>query len=77
MRRILGLLSVLYAASAIPATAGFDEGLHAFKGKNYATALQLFRAEADRGHARAQYYLGRMYLLGAVSYTHLTLPTKA
>jgi len=64
MRRILGLLAVLYAASAMAANAGFDEGLRAFKGKNHATALRLFRAEADQGHAGAQYYLGRMYLLG-------------
>lgn len=62
--RTLGLLAVLYATSAVAATADFEEGLRAFKSKSYATALQLFRAEADRGQAAAQYYLGRMYLLG-------------
>lgn len=50
--------------SATTAAAGFDEGLRAFNDKNHPAALRSFRAEADQGHAGAQYYLGRMYLLG-------------
>lgn len=64
MRRILGLLAVLCTTGALAAAAGFDEGVRAFNSKNHAAALQLFRAEADQGHAGAQYYLGQMYLLG-------------
>ena len=62
--RLFSLIALLHAMSALSATAGFDEGARAFGTKDYATALRSFRAEADRGHAGAQYYLGRMYLLG-------------
>jgi TPR repeat protein len=62
--RVVGLLALLHATTAVAATVSFDEGVRAFEGGNHATALRLFRAEADRGHAGARYYLGRMHLLG-------------
>lgn len=60
--KILGLIALLHATPAM--AAGFEEGRRAFESGNHATALQMFRAEADRGHAGARYYLGRMHLLG-------------
>ncbi len=62
--RTLGLVACMNLTGALAANAGFEDGLHAFAVKDHRTALRVFQAEADRGHAGAQYYLGRMYLLG-------------
>jgi hypothetical protein len=58
------ILAILFTgATAGTAFAGFDEGVSAFKRKDHAVALEEFRAGAKKGHAGAQYYLGRMYLM--------------
>lgn len=47
------------------AVAGqFEDGAAAYTNGDYATALRDFRSLADRGHAVAQYNLGRMYYDG-------------
>jgi TPR repeat protein len=63
MKRALPALAtiVLLAGSA---SAGTNEGIDAWKRRDYAAALREFRPAAERGHARAQYYLGLMYLQG-------------
>src|SRR5262245_53427428 len=38
-----------------------DSALAAFRGGDYATAIQLFRQFAERGNPSAQFYLGFMY----------------
>jgi TPR repeat protein len=57
-------LAILFTAAGInTAYAGVDEGVRAYEEKNFAVAIREFR-EADRQNdARAQYYLGRMYLM--------------
>src|SRR5262249_38882122 len=58
-----GLLFV--AVIGPPAFAGpFEDGTAAIASQDYATAMRLLRPLAERGHARAQYYLGRMYEYG-------------
>ena len=59
------LTTLLMVALLAPAyAADFQAGLEAYKGGSYVAALREFRPLAERGHARAQYRLGLMYLLG-------------
>lgn len=44
----------------VAAMAGMPEGIAAYKQKDYATALQEFKALAEKGHAAAQSHLGVM-----------------
>ncbi len=57
------LVISLTAAGSGAAFAGFDEGVRAYESKNFKLALREFRAAAENDHAKAQYYLGRMYLM--------------
>ena len=63
MRRVLFAI-VLTIALAVPAHAGFDEGLAAHKRGDYATALREWRPLAEQGNATAQSYLGAMFHYG-------------
>ena len=64
------LVCALLVLLAVAATAGsawavtFDDGQHAYRDGDYATALQIFRRLAERGNATAQDALGRMYARG-------------
>jgi TPR repeat protein len=42
----------------------FDDGKTAYERRNYAKALQLFRPMAEQGDAKAQHFLGVMYVNG-------------
>lgn len=42
----------------------YQEGAAAFEAENYAAALKLLTKAAERGHAGAQFHLGRMYSVG-------------
>lgn len=65
MNRCRSLLALGFTIAFIGAAlAGVDEGVRALDRKDHAAALREFRAAADRGDARAQYYLGRIYLMG-------------
>ena len=56
---------VLSSLLVVPfAWAGLDEGVQAYKKKDYAKALIEFRALAERGNTDAQYNLGQMYRQG-------------
>jgi len=44
-----------------PVQADFAAGLAAYLAGDYQTALEEFLPLAEQGHARAQFYLGRMY----------------
>lgn len=46
------------------AWAGFDEGVQAYKNKDYAKAMTEFRPLAEQGNASAQYNLGQIYRQG-------------
>lgn len=39
----------------------YQEGAAAFEAENYAAALKLLTKAAERGHAGAQFHLGRMH----------------
>jgi TPR repeat protein len=64
--RIAGLFLVmaLLILSAGSATAGFDEGVAAYKRGDYAAALREFMPLALAGDSSAQYNLGVIYRLG-------------
>ena len=42
----------------------WDEGLAAYERSDYETAVQEWRPLAEQGHAKAQFYLGVMYVIG-------------
>ena len=55
-------VAMLWLCLAVPALAGpLEDGAAAYERKDYATALQLWRALADQGDATAQFLLGGMY----------------
>jgi TPR repeat protein len=55
---------ILCASLALPAQAGFEEGLAAYNRGDYVTALKELRPLAVAGNAVAQYILGAMYVNG-------------
>jgi len=57
-----GFLALAIMALAVPANAGpWQDGVKAFQGGDYATALKFWRPLAEHGHAGAQHHLGFMY----------------
>ena len=56
--------SFLVLAASLSAPAGFDEGLAAYKNREYATALAELRPAAEAGDPRAQHMLGFLYAQG-------------
>ena len=60
MKRVF-CAAVLLIALAVPAWAGFYEGVAAYERGDYATALREFRPLAVQDHASAQFNLGLMY----------------
>ena len=58
---IRSLLAFSLLTSCPITHAGFDEGLAAYKKRNFATALKEWRPLAEQGNAVAQYSLGVMY----------------
>lgn len=57
-------LAVLLIVTALPVTAGYKEGVAAYKDGDYKTAVREFKTLAEAGNARAQYTLGVMYAKG-------------
>ena len=56
------LTSILSLNCIVPIAAGpLEDGIAAFRGGDYATAIQLLRQFAERGNPSAQFYLGFMY----------------
>ena len=53
MKRIM-CTSVILLSLAAPASAGFDEGMAAYKRGDYSTALREIRPLAERGDAKSQ-----------------------
>lgn len=65
MRLRFSLASVLAIAAVGPASAGpGEDALAAYSGRDYATALRLWRPLADQGDAAAEFWLGACYDLG-------------
>ena len=62
--RRLALAAVLALGGALPAAAGYQEGLGAFETGDYATAYREFHALAQKGHPDAQVALAQMYRFG-------------
>ena len=50
--------------AAIVFAEPYGDALSAYNRGDYTTALQIWRTQADRGHAGAQYNLGIMYVTG-------------
>ena len=62
MRRVTTL--VILAALTGGAQADFDKGLEAWNKGDYQAALAEFRPAAEKGDARAQFYLGEAFNKG-------------
>ena len=64
MHSLAGALA-LVAALAVPAAAApLEEGVDAYRAKDYATAVKLWQPLAEQGNAAAQYRLGMLYAEG-------------
>lgn len=63
-RLISSLLLAALIAAPFTANAGLNEGLAAYDRAEYATALKELTPLADKGNAKAQYRLGKMFNLG-------------
>ena len=63
-RLITSLLLTALAAVPFAAHAGLHEGLAAYDKAQYATALEQLTPLAEKGNAKAQYRLGKMFNLG-------------
>jgi hypothetical protein len=64
MKKTTLAMLILCACLALPAQAGFEDGLAAYKRGDYATALKEWQPLAEAGNADAQYNLGLMYYNG-------------
>ena len=60
MLRTLALAALLIV-TALPVTAGFKEGVEAYKRGDYRIAFREFKSLAEQGDARSQRNLGFMY----------------
>lgn len=58
------LAFALTLSFAVPATAGFGEGLAAYRRGELSKALRELKPLAENGHAEAQYWLAHMYIRG-------------
>jgi TPR repeat protein len=64
MRRILAGLVLILMLTTAAAAGPYEDGVRAYQGGNYATALRLWRPLAEQGNALAQFNLGIMYRRG-------------
>ena len=64
MKKTTLAMLILCASLALPAQAGFEEGLAAYERGDYATALKEWQPLAVAGNAVAQHKLGVMYAKG-------------
>src|SRR5512139_2460474 len=64
MRSLVGVLA-LASALAVPASAGpLEDGMEAYRAKEFAKAAELWQPLAQEGNAVAQYRLGTLYAEG-------------
>ena len=63
-RLISSLLLTALIAAPFTVNAGLNEGLAAYDRAEYATALKELTPLAEKGNAKAQYRLGKMFNLG-------------
>lgn len=59
-----GVLLILVLLVAACADEDFDDGWNAFKAKNYAEALRIWKPLAEEGDHEAGYFLGHLYEQG-------------
>ncbi len=64
MRHIVFALALTMTLLSAAVAGPFEDGVRAYKGGDYATALRLWRPLAEQGEAFAQYNLGNMYRNG-------------
>jgi TPR repeat protein len=57
-------MTVLLVSTGVCWSADLQKGLDAIQRGDFATALKEFRPLAEKGHARAQFYMGLMYVHG-------------
>ena len=62
IKKTVVLLFTVFISSA--AMSGVEEGLAAYKNRDYATALKELSSLAQNGDAKAQNILGEMYVMG-------------
>jgi hypothetical protein len=64
VRKLLGALLVGAALASSAAAGPLEDGIAAYRDKEYAKAAELWRPLAEKGDPRAQYLLGDLYAEG-------------
>jgi len=65
MRTVIVALTALMLFVAPVVAGDFEDGLTAFKARDFQKAFQLWKPFAEQGDKRAQYLLGVMYSIGS------------
>ncbi len=61
MKKILAIMYLIGLSFTSSYAANMEDGIAAYDKGNYKTAYPFLLLEAEKGNARAQYYLGAMY----------------
>ncbi len=64
IKRLIQIFLILFLASVIGCANEFNDGMDAFKRKEYKVAFDQWKPLAEQGHDDAQYKLGKMYREG-------------
>ena len=64
LRKRLAVVGIAVALAASALAGPLEEGGDAYQQKDYAKAVALWQPLADKGDAKAQYYLGTLYAQG-------------
>jgi len=64
LRQMLAFVGAMFVYSSVVTAAPYDDGMNAYREKNYVKAFPLLLGEAEAGNSKAQYAVGRMYEAG-------------
>lgn len=64
IRTVLGVFAIAAACEALAVAGPLEEGIDAYRAKDYAKAVEMWRPLADKGNADAQFHLATLYAEG-------------
>jgi TPR repeat protein len=64
MKRLIPILLILFLVTVVGCANEFNDGMDAFKRKDYKVAFEKWKPLAEQGHDDAQYKLGKLYREG-------------
>ena len=64
IRTVLGVIALAAAWEALAIAGPLEDGIEAYRAKDYVKAAEIWRPIADKGDAAAQFHLGTLYAEG-------------